>query len=172
MKLMIILVVNAKYIWEPHSLFFSFEFSFAYVEYIYHRSQSFKLHRDLHEGHAIDTSIPSRTKVCRFPKPSPCHETFEGVTFAKFSLETMSLFIILSLHVSKKIRGNNQKLNCSPRHVWGNYPTLQAFAKTWTMDDVWWTMDDFYLQPKVKTLKPAHFRSCTLSSFIVCFVVY
>ena len=54
------------------------------------------VHRDLYAGHAIVTSIPSRTKVCRFPKPSPCHETFEGVTFAKFSLETMSLFITLS----------------------------------------------------------------------------
>jgi hypothetical protein len=138
------------------------------IRRIYHRNQNFKLHRDLYAGHAIHTSIPSRTKVCRFPKPFPCHETFEGDTFAKFSLETMSLFIVLSLHVSNKIRENNQKLNFSPRHVWENYPTLQACAKTWTMDDVWWTMDDFYLQSKVKTLKPAHFRSDLYFVVIYC----
>jgi hypothetical protein len=44
-------------------------------------------------------------------------------------------------------------------------PHPRACAKTWTMDD-------YYLQPKVKTLKPAHFCSCTLLSFIVYFVVY
>jgi hypothetical protein len=33
MKLMIILVVNAKYIWEAHSSFFPFEFAFAYLEF-------------------------------------------------------------------------------------------------------------------------------------------
>ena len=41
----------------------------------------------------------------------------------------------------------------------------RACAKTWTMDD-----GQFLFT--VKTLKPAHLRSCTLLSFIVYFIVY
>ena len=35
--------------------------------------------------HGIDRSFPSRIKVCRFPKPFPCRETFEGVTLLNFT---------------------------------------------------------------------------------------
>ena len=39
----------------------------------------------------------------------------------------------------------------------------------WTMDDGRWTMDDgrWTIFITVKTLKPAHFRSCILFPFIV-----
>jgi hypothetical protein len=46
----------------------------------------------------------------------------------------------------------------------------QPLARLWACAKTW-TMDDFYLAA-VKTLKPAHFRSCTLLSFIAYFVVY
>jgi hypothetical protein len=113
------------------------------IRRIYHRNQNFKLHRDLYAGHAIHTSIPSRTKVCRFPKPFPCHETFEGDTFAKFSLETMRLFIVLSLRVSNKIRENNQKLNILLHDMFEKIIQLCRHVLKpgrWTMYDGRWTI--------------------------------
>jgi hypothetical protein len=43
----------------------------------------------------------------------------------------------------------------------------QLYLMNWIYSYLW-----TYLQSKVKTLKSAHFRSCTLLSFIVYFVVY